>query len=644
MRKQSSAVTVLAMIGFFTAGAAAQETPEPQSADAFGSRIGLESIGLYSESLVRGFNLQEAGNYRVEDAFFVRAAAPSDVILQSLQVRVGPSALDLDYPAPSGVVAYRLLPGDRNRSSIELGFQHALDSNPRPYSRAFATRRFFEDRASLSVGWIAAETARYIYGNEARYQGLGIVPRVELGERWQLTMYASRYDQRFQADCGFLPTEGAMPIEPDRLRYLGQPWSRFDTHNSNHGAILSSRPRAEAWNFRFSSLVSDVDRPRSDFNMFRDVAADGSAEAVTIIARDRRITSWAHEAIAARESTFGDHRLGLNVVARYRDSDYRDPITQTVELGRVSLFDRPRIIEEPVAPAEPTRTSAHVRQTETGASLRYAHRTGLAANVSARRVFVDENSKATDRADSARSSANWLYNASLAVPITDALTAFVATTRGIEEAGTAPQNAANRFEVLSPVLAVQSEVGVQWRPHERLRLIATLFDIEKPEPGFDSHNVYRYLTTVTHRGIEASISAQLTERLNVLVGGAWLEPELQGAAVAAGLRGDRPVGRSAEIALASFKYEMPWPQGLSIDVDATYNGARPTGVDNRFETPAYTLINAGARYEFTMSSIPVAIRFRAYNGSDEYAWYASTSGIQSYEPERRIMLSFTFGE
>lgn len=644
MRKLSIPFMFAALIDSSLTGALAQEPVAPHGSDAFGSRAGLESIGLYSESSVRGFNLQEAGNYRLEESFFVRAAAPSDVILQSLQVQVGPNALGLDYPAPSGVVAYRLLPADRNRNSIELGFQHTLDSNPRPYSRAFLTRRFAEDRASLALGWIAADTARYIYGNEASYQGFGLIPRVQLGDRWQLTMFASRYDQRYEADCGFLPTEGAMQVEPARLDYLGQHWSRFDTRNSNHGAILSSRSRPDAWSFSFSSLVSRVDRPRSDFNLFRDIAADGSADAVTIIARDRQITSWAHEATAAREWTYGAHRFRISPMLRYRDSDYLDPLTQTIDLGRVSLFERPPNVEEPTAPTEPGRSSARVEQMESGASIRYAHRSGLAANMSARRVFVSEVSKASDTAESERSSYDWLYSASLALTMTESLTAFVATTRGIEEAGTAPHNAANRFEVLSPVLATQSEIGLHWRPSDRLKVVATLFNIEKPEPGFDSQNIYRYLATVTHSGVEASIAAQLTQRLSVLAGGAWLKPELRSEAIDAGLRGDRPVGRAAEIALVSFKYQAPFPQGLSFDVDATYNGARPTAADNRFETPGYTLINVGARYELMMSAIPVALRLRVYNASDEYAWYASTSGIQSYEPKRRVMLSFTFGE
>jgi len=38
-----------------------------------------------------------------------------------------------------------------------------------------------------------------------------------------------------------------------------------------------------------------------------------------------------------------------------------------------------------------------------------------------------------------------------------------------------------------------------------------------------------------------------------------------------------------------------------------------------------------------------ALRLRVYNAANKYAWVAGTSGIQTYEPERRIMLSLTLG-
>lgn len=130
----------------------------------------------------------------------------------------------------------------------------------------------------------------------------------------------------------------------------------------------------------------------------------------------------------------------------------------------------------------------------------------------------------------------------LAVPLRDSVTAFIATTRGLEEAGTAPQNAVNRYEVLAPILARQSELGLHWRISDSVTAVATAFDIEKPEPGFDAHDVYRYLTTVRHRGMDASVSSRVSENLTLVFGGLWMRPELEGESVDAGLAAGRPLG------------------------------------------------------------------------------------------------------
>lgn len=223
--------------------------------DAFGSRIGQESIGLYSESMVRGFDLQQAGNYRIGDAYFVRAAAPTDAIVASSQIRVGASALPIDFPAPSGIVQYTLLPGDRERGRLEFGFQHLLDSNPRPYLRGFFTRRSDDGRFSLSGGLLGSPSARYMFGNEARYYGVGLVPRLRLGDHWQLTGFYGLYHQRYQADVGFVAADGVRLPQIERLRYLGQAWSRYDTRNVTSGAIAASDPRDNAWDYRCRPCV-----------------------------------------------------------------------------------------------------------------------------------------------------------------------------------------------------------------------------------------------------------------------------------------------------------------------------------------------------------------------------------------------------
>jgi iron complex outermembrane recepter protein len=623
----------------------AQPVTPQGGGDAFGLRIGQESIGLYSESLVRGFNLQEAGNYRIGDAYFVRAANPSDAVVEGVRIRVGPSALDLDFPAPSGLVEYRLLPADQERSKLELGFQHLGDQGGWPYLRAHIARRAADGNASLAAGLIGAPGARYMFGNEAHhYYGAGLVPRLRLHDRWEITGVLSRYAQRYQADVGFTPAGGESLPQPDRLKYLGQPWSRYDTRNTTYGVIASTIPRADAWDHRVSSLFSGVDRPRSDYNLFDAVTSDGIADASTVVAVGRTIESWGHELSSSRDWTGEHQRHELTLLARLRRSAYRNPHVAVVNVGRVSILDGVDPVAEPPAPDLAARSRSRIDQSELGVGWNYADRGGLAFNVGLRRADLEQATRVHAGAAQARESAAWLHHANLVAPLGPRLTAFAATTRGIEEGRIAPENSANRFEVLAPVLARQQELGLKWQAQTQLALLAMAFEIEKPSAGIDRSSRYRYLTDVTHRGIELSAAGQVTEHLDVIAGLTVMRPRLRGELVDDGSIGERPIGRAARQAVLGMTVRMPHDAGLSFDADASYTGAQPVQPLTGVELPAYTVLNVGARYRFEVAGTPAAIRLRIHNATDRYAWSVGMSGIQTYEPERRIMLNFTLGE
>jgi hypothetical protein len=94
-------ITGIAGVALVLAAAtvAAQDSAVESAADAFGERVGTEQSGLYSESQVRGFNLNDSGAYRIDDAYFSRAAALNDPVLAGVGVRVGVNAVRLAYPA-----------------------------------------------------------------------------------------------------------------------------------------------------------------------------------------------------------------------------------------------------------------------------------------------------------------------------------------------------------------------------------------------------------------------------------------------------------------------------------------------------------------------------------------------------------------
>src|SRR6187402_3042886 len=148
--------------------AAAQDSAVKSAADAFGERVGTEQSGLYSETQVRGFDLNESGAYRIDDAYFSRAAALNDPVLAGVGVRVGVNAVRLAYPAPSGVVNYRLRQaGPTNELRLAAGM------------RDFGTRVVQGDGSlrsgelSLAGEFVWRPTLHLAGGNEGRAFDVG---------------------------------------------------------------------------------------------------------------------------------------------------------------------------------------------------------------------------------------------------------------------------------------------------------------------------------------------------------------------------------------------------------------------------------------------------------------------------------------
>ena len=98
------AATALALA---PAPALAQRTAEnavTSSDDAFGTQVGLESTGIYTENDTRGFSPLKAGNYRLDGIYFDPVAIVTPRLKTSTAIRVGHAALDYPFPAPTGVV------------------------------------------------------------------------------------------------------------------------------------------------------------------------------------------------------------------------------------------------------------------------------------------------------------------------------------------------------------------------------------------------------------------------------------------------------------------------------------------------------------------------------------------------------------
>ena len=89
------------------------------SEDAFGSQVGLETTGIYSDQDTRGFSPSKAGNIRIDGIYFDLVGVSPSRLRQVTAVRIGFAAEDYPFQAPTGIVDTRFRPlAAKNGASV----------------------------------------------------------------------------------------------------------------------------------------------------------------------------------------------------------------------------------------------------------------------------------------------------------------------------------------------------------------------------------------------------------------------------------------------------------------------------------------------------------------------------------------------
>ena len=227
-------------------------------------------------------------------------------------------------------------------------------------------------------------------------------------------------------------------------------------------------------------------------------------------------------------------------------------------------------------------------------------------------------------------SSPWIYNGTATLFPVRGVALYAGYSRGLEEGGTPPANAANRNQALPPILTRQIDAGVRIELNSRMKAIAGLFDLRRPYFGLDVANTYVPIGSIRSRGAEFSISGALTPRLNVVAGGVILDASVTTEGKAAEAVGRRPVGIPSHIVSLDVNWDTPFLPGLSLDAALSHQGDMPGTTDNRVTVPARAQLNFGGHYRFDFAGKHATARVQIANVFNRKGF--SVAGPGSYSP------------
>ena len=642
-RRTFSVVITAAVASQATAVSAQHASDNPISAadDAYGLTLGLESVGLYSPGLVRGFNPQTAGNVRIDGLYFDQQGALSDRVIEDSTIKVGVSEIGYAFPAPTGIVDYELrhaggdVPGATIIANVgpDEGRGVSIDGS----------LPLIGNELVLPMGVSTQVSTQTSYGNYPGYTSnitsIGATPLWSPNDKitvraivdWQQTSNAKTFPVYFTAG-DFLPPSISKG-------YLGQNWAEGRNVTMNLGGIVSVQ-LTKVWQLKAGAFRSTNDYPVSFVDQYTNIQPNGQSEHLVAGYPDQNTSSNSGEVRLTGAFTGGDWGQQLIFMARGRDTNARYGGEDVVDEG-------PAVVGTLVELPEPdfrysATTNDHTELWSVGSAYHVDWRKRAEFEIGIQDENYRETVVAPGTPDSDISAHLPRIYSNAAFALARQWTLYAGYTQGLENSGAAPNFATNSGAVLPASKTWQIDSGIRYVVTPKLKFIAGVFELQKPYFNLDTNNVDRELGVQRAKGVELSIAGELIEHVHVNIGVLEGKVSIVGPDLAAEKVGSIAVGQPLLAYVANADYDLPWLPAASVDASATHFGTAPASVDNGVYSPAATQVNLGGRYQFTFFGYKSSLRLQIQNLLATKEWLTQyTPGFFQWPPPRTVFAYIT---
>jgi iron complex outermembrane receptor protein len=624
----------LAAVGCASEAAAqrADQNAARAAEDAFGVSYANESVGLYDEEDVRGFSPLDAGNVRIEGLYFDQQTDLSYRVVDSSIIRIGLTAIDYPFPAPTGIADFRLPDAPK-----------ALVLSPRLNAGTFGDASIEADIRSPIVGDVLSAAGGFglyrdneWFGGTPEWLGAGVsfrwrpAPDTEITPFWSLDKtWSEEAVPTYFTSGSFVP-----PRVDGRRNYTGQGWATNSSRGSNTGMI--ARTRQGEWSVAAGLFRSIYAVTRDRTTLWLDVDEQGVGTETVYAAPASRDASTSGEMRVSRTFAEGPRVHRLHASVRARDQARLYGTAEATGLPRRNIATRAPAAEPSFGFGERTRDD--VRQVTAGLAYEGRWKGRGSLNVGVQKTDYRKRVRPPGHDGIVSRDRPWLFNLMASLDIASALSAYAGVTRGLEESEVAPDIAINRNAAPPALRTRQVDAGLRARMGD-LQAAVGVFDVRKPYFNLDGANFYRRLGEVRHRGIEGSLSGDLMPFASLVAGAVLLDPRITGELVTNGTIGARPVGTSpSRVVLALDVHPVGWG-GSSFDIQVTRHGGTFADQANAVRLASRPTVAIGARHRLRLGRREVIARVQVSNLFDAYRWIADSSGGLTYNSGRYVGFS-----
>lgn len=211
------------------------------------------------------------------------------------------------------------------------------------------------------------------------------------------------------------------------------------------------------------------------------------------------------------------------------------------------------------------------------------------------------------------------------------VTTYLTYMEGLTNGGSAPATAANAYEILSPSVSRQWELGAK-ATLGRMDLALALFHIDKVNEYTDpSDNTYKQDGREVHKGVELTATGKLTDNLTLVGGYTFMTAEVTESRNNKSLEGNIPVNVPERQGRLYMEYNLSRLRlpDVTLSGAANYSGRRPVDAANTDYLHGATTYDLGLRYEPELAGHKLTLNLFVNNlfDKDYWSYYRSGDGL-----------------
>jgi iron complex outermembrane recepter protein len=604
------------------------DNPVTSASDGFGLTIGLESIGIYNPTDVRGFSPQVAGNLRIDGLYFDQQAPLSDRVVEGSTIRVGVSEIGYPFPAPTGIVDYELRnPGDGKASATMMMGVGPFEGR---FVNVDATVPLLGGQLLLPIG-VSYQVGASQPGYTAHVANFGASPQWKPNDRITIRAF---FDWQRTTGARTLPyyfPEGDFEPPTVKRGYYGQDWAEGQSLSENFGAIAEAKLAGD-WSVAAGLFRSVANNPVSFADLYVNVLEDGQADHLLVGYPDQRVGSTSGEVRLTDHISYGPWNSDLIFLARGRDTEAFFGGADVVDAGEALITEHVQVPEPAFSYTARTRDVTNLWS----AGMAYRGQWDAHGELTLGLQREDYRDAVTEPGGPNVRLADrpWRAYGDVALYLPYRTIFYAGFVQGLEDSGVAPNNAENRGAILPAAETWQYDAGFRFLLGSSVKVTAGYFDVNKPYFNIDTANVDRALGTQSAAGLEFSIAGEVAKNLNLVAGAVIGQVTVTGPNLAAEGIGSQAFGQPRVYYVVDADYGVPWWKALSVDIEVSYYGTAAYSLDGKFFLNPLTQINVGGRYKFRMFNAPASLRFQVQNALNFYDWSIFNSpGYSQWAPK-----------